>query len=103
MPDHHGRARSMPRSSPSALVTDNGRRVLLRLDGRFYDLGQGELRLLLGLREGPPGLGISIERQSLRFEFSSDNQVIEISATQLQRRLAKQLATRIQSAKTGAR
>ena len=28
----------MPHASPSALITDNGRRVLLRLEGQFYEL-----------------------------------------------------------------
>jgi hypothetical protein len=82
------------RSSPSALITDNGRRVLLRLRGHFYDVNQEELRSALGLPSGSPGLGITIEGERLRFEFPADNQTIEISASQLQRRLAKQLTTR---------
>ena len=32
----------MPQVSTSALITDNGRRVLLRLQGRFYDLSHQE-------------------------------------------------------------
>jgi hypothetical protein len=82
----------MPSSSASALITDEGRRVLLRIGGRFYDLSQDELRTLLGLPSGPPGLGITIDRDCLRFEFASDTRTVEMSAGQLQRRLAKQLA-----------
>ena len=37
----------MTHSSPSALIVDNGRRVLLRLEGQFYELAQEELRALL--------------------------------------------------------
>jgi hypothetical protein len=86
--------KTVMRSIPSALIIDNGRRVLLRLEGHFYDLTQEELRLALGLPAGSPGLGITIEGERLHFEFPADNQSIEISASQLQRRLAKQLATR---------
>jgi hypothetical protein len=67
--------------------------VLLRLNGRFYELTQAELRALLGLPPGPAGLGITIERERLHFEFAGDHQEIGISARQLQRRLADQLAT----------
>jgi hypothetical protein len=84
----------MPRSSTSALVTDEGRRVLLRLDGRIYELSQDELRSLLGLPAGPPGLGITIDRDRLHFEFAADNQSVIVSSQQLRRRLAKQLAGR---------
>ena len=63
----------MVRSAPSALITDRGDRVLLRLEGRFYELSQQELRGVLGLPDGPPGLGISIDRDRLRFEFVQDN------------------------------
>ena len=84
----------MAHSLPSALVTDQGRRVLLWLEGRFYDLGQDELRTLLGLPSGPPGLGITIDRDRFRFEFAQDQQTAELSATQLHRRLAKQLASK---------
>jgi len=80
----------MPRLSPSALVTDNGRRILLRSQGRYYELTQEALRTLLGLAAGPPGLGITIDRDRFRFEFAGVDQDIEISAAQLQRRLAKQ-------------
>ena len=83
----------MPNASPSALITDNGQRVLLRLQGRFYELNQQALRALLDLPAGPPGLGISIEGDRLRFEFAADQRTVELSATQLHHRLAKQLAT----------
>jgi hypothetical protein len=84
---------TMPHTSPSALITDNGRLVHLRLQGRFYELTQEELRALLGLPPGPPGLGITIDRERLHVEFAGARPV-EISATQLQRRLAKQLAAK---------
>jgi hypothetical protein len=83
----------MPHASPSALITDNGRRVLLRLGGQFYELSQPELRDLLGLPAGSQGLGISIDGNHLRFEFTADHRTIELSAGQLQRRLAKQRST----------
>ena len=83
----------MPHASPSALITDNGRRVLLRLQGQFYEVTQPELRDLLGLPPGEPGLGISIDGNHLRFEFPADRRTVEVSAGQLQRRLAKQKAT----------
>ncbi len=73
----------MAQSSPSALITDNGQHVLLRLEGRLYELSQQELRSLLGLPAGKPGLGISIDRDFLRFEFAADNRTIEVSARQL--------------------
>src|SRR5439155_11635417 len=63
---------NMSGSSPSALITDQGQRVLLRIQGRFYELSQDELRTLLGLLAGRPGLGITIEGDSLRFEFAAD-------------------------------
>jgi hypothetical protein len=84
----------MSRSSTSALITDEGRRVLLRLDGRFYELTQEELRTLLGLPAGPPGLGITIDRDKLHFDFAADNQRVVLSSQQLQHRLAKQVASR---------
>jgi hypothetical protein len=68
--------------------------VLLRLQGRFYELSQEELRALLGLPAGPPGLGISIDGRRLRFEFAADNRSLELSAGQLHRRLVKQLANK---------
>ena len=83
----------MVRSSPSALVTEQGERILLRLNGRFYELSQQQLRSVLGLPAGPAGLGITIDRDRLRFEFALDQQVAELSAAQLHRRLVKQLAS----------
>ena len=83
------------RSIPSALVTDKGRRVLLRIQGRHYELDQAVLRNVLGLPDGPPGVGITIERDRLHFEFAADNQDVKISAAQLDRRLAKQAASKI--------
>jgi len=77
----------MPRPAPSALTTDQGRRVRLRIQGRQYGLSQDALRVLLGLPSGPPGLGITIDRNRFRFEFVSDNQTIELSAKQLHSRL----------------
>jgi hypothetical protein len=85
----------MRRSSPSALVTDQGRRVQLRVGGRFYELSQDALRTALGLPEGPPGLGITIDRERFRFEFAADDRTVEFTAMQLQRRLAKQLADKL--------
>jgi hypothetical protein len=79
----------MPHAPPSALLTDKGQRVLLRLQGRYYELSQFELRTLLDLPPGPPGLGITIDRDRLRFEFPADQQTVELSAGQLHRRLAK--------------
>jgi hypothetical protein len=84
----------MPSSAPSALVTDQGRRVHLRLQGRFYERSQEELRTVLGLPPGPPGLGITIVRNRFRFEFAADNQTVELSVEQLRRRLAKQLTSK---------
>jgi len=81
----------MSNAQPSALITDNGQKILLRIQGRFYELSQEELRTLLDLPPGPPGLGITVDRGSLRFEFPADNQTVEMTAERLQRRLAKQL------------
>ncbi len=81
----------MSNAQPSALITDNGHKILLRIQGRFYELSQEELRTLLDLPPGPLGLGITIDRGSLRFEFPADNQTVEMTAERLQRRLAKQL------------
>src|SRR6266849_8776269 len=71
----------MKRSSASALVTDNGRKVLLRLRGRFYEVTQEELRIALGLPAAPPGLGITIDGERLHLEFPADNQQVEIGPT----------------------
>lgn len=79
----------MAHSPPSALITDQGRQVLLRIHGRFYQLDQEELRTLLGLPDGPPGLGISVDGDQLRFEFAADNRTIELSAAQLHRQLSR--------------
>jgi hypothetical protein len=79
--------------SPSALITDQGQRIHLRIQGRFYVLNQQELRALLGLPPGPPGLGITIERNRFHFEFGADNQTSELSAEQLRRRLSKRVTS----------
>ncbi|HEV3255709.1 MAG TPA: hypothetical protein VG013_02395 [Gemmataceae bacterium] len=79
--------------SPSALATDQGLRVHLRIQGRLYELSQEELRILPGLPPGPPGLGITIDRNRFRFEFVADNQTRQLSTKQLLRRLAKQLTS----------
>ena len=81
-------------SIPSALVTDKGRRILLRVSGRQYALDQTALRHVLGLPDGPPGVGITIERDRLRFDFAADKQDVKISAAQLHRRLTKQAASK---------
>ena len=85
----------MRRSSPSALITDQGKRILLRLDGRFYELSLEALRSVLGLPEGPPGLGIIIDGDQLRFEFVGDDETVELTASQLLRRLAKHAASEV--------
>jgi hypothetical protein len=82
----------MASSSPSALITNDGASVLLRLDDRFYQLSQPALRRVLGLPEGPPGLGITIDRGRLQFEFADDPS-LTVTSTQLRRWLAKRLAT----------
>ena len=79
----------MPHPSPSALITDKGKRVLLRIQGRHFECNQTELRNVLGLPAGPPGLGITIEGDRLHFEFAGDDQEIKITAAQLKRRFAK--------------
>src|SRR5260370_10890272 len=63
--------RIMPNNSPSALIADNGRRVLLRLQGWFYERSQPEFRAFLVLPAGSPGLGISIDSTHLRLEFTA--------------------------------
>jgi len=85
----------MANSSPSALITDGGTRVLLRLNGRFYGLSQPALRQVLDLPDGPPGLGITIDRDRLQFEFTGDQRSVRITAGRLRRRLAKRMATSV--------
>jgi hypothetical protein len=85
----------MAASSPTALITDQGRNVLLRLEGRSYQLTQESLREVLGLPDGPPGLGISIDGDQLQFEFAGDNRSVTFTAAQLQRRLATQTPARV--------
>src|SRR4051794_28093778 len=80
--------------SPSALITDQGRRILLRIHGRIYELIQEELRAVVGLAPGPAGLGIGIDGNRLRFGFAEDQQTIELSAEQMHRRIAKALGRR---------
>jgi hypothetical protein len=75
------------------LITDQGARVLLRLDGRFDQLSQPALRHVLGLPDGPPGLGITIDHDRLQFDFTGDNRSLTITAAQLRRQLANRLAT----------
>jgi hypothetical protein len=83
----------MPYKTASALVTDQGKRVHIRLQGRFYEISQEELRTLLGLPVGSPGLGISIDNGRFCFEFAADDKTVELSARQLERRLAKQISS----------
>jgi hypothetical protein len=77
---------------PSALITDHGQRVLLRLQGKVYEITQEKLRTLLGLPAGPAGLGITIEGEHVQFEFAADDRTVDMSAAQLHRRLTKQTA-----------
>jgi hypothetical protein len=84
----------MIHSVPSALITDQSQRVLLRIEGHFYEMSQEELRTILGLPAGPAGLGITIDQDRLCFEFAADNRTKEISARQLQRRVAQHMTTR---------
>jgi hypothetical protein len=74
------------------LITDQGRRVLLRVHGRLYELTQDELRSLLGLPAGPAGLGVTIDGERFRFEFVGVDKAVELSSRQLYRQLAKQTA-----------
>jgi hypothetical protein len=55
--------------SSSALITDSGWRALLRAQGGFHEVSQEELRSLLGLPPGGPGLGITIDGNRFRFEI----------------------------------
>ena len=91
-----------PRLFPSALITEQGRRVQLRLQGRFYELSQVELRTLLGVPAGPPGLGITIERDRLLFEFEGDQPAKAFTQRQLARLLAKQSAKNAQRPRVNA-
>jgi hypothetical protein len=84
----------MAHSAPSALITDHGRRVFLRIQGQYYELSQPDLRSLLGLPAGPPGLGITVDGNRLCFEFAGDGQAVAMSAGQLQRRLVKRFTVR---------
>lgn len=79
----------MSHATPSALVTDKGE-ILFRLEGRFFQLSQQDLRSALDLPPGPAGVGITIDKSRFRFEFPGDNRSIDITAKQLGRRLAKQ-------------
>jgi hypothetical protein len=74
------------------LVADQGRRIHFRIDDRYYELSQEALRAALGLPDGPRGLGITIDRDRLHFEFAADQKEIELTADELQRRIAKHLA-----------
>jgi hypothetical protein len=74
-------------SPPSALITDKGR--LLRVSGRLYELTQAELRRVLGLPEGPMGLGITIDKGRVCFEFTGDQRTIELTPRQLHHRLSR--------------
>jgi hypothetical protein len=78
-------------SAPSALISDNGRRVGLRINGRYYEISQAELRSLLGVPPGEPGLGITIDRDRFCFEFSADDRIVELRIGQLQRLLDKEM------------
>ncbi|HMF14940.1 MAG TPA: hypothetical protein VKE94_21640 [Gemmataceae bacterium] len=84
----------MASRASSALITDEGRRVALRLKGRYFELSQEELRTILGLPPGSPGLGITIDHDRLCFEFAADQRSIELTAEQLRRRLARKLTSR---------
>lgn len=83
----------MAHPAPSALITDHGQRVLLRIHGRQYELSQDEIRTLLGLPSGPPGLGITIDGNRFCFEFTADDRTLELSAKQLHHRISKQLTS----------
>ena len=85
----------MPNSSSSALVTDQGTRVSLRLSGHFYQLSQDELRTVLGLPPGPAGVGITVDRDRLCFEFAEDGQTVEVSESDLRRRITKHVKSKV--------
>jgi hypothetical protein len=84
--------KNMASTPPSALILDQGKRVLLRVGGRCYEMTQQSLRQVLGLPQGPAGLGITIDRARLHFEFPGDERSITVTAAQLRQRLAKRLA-----------
>ncbi len=79
------------RATPSALISEKGQRVQLRVLGRFYQLSQDELRTVLGIPAGPPGLGITVDRDRLQFEFEGQP-IIELTEKQLKRLLSRQPA-----------
>jgi hypothetical protein len=81
----------MDASWSSALITEQGRKVLLRVHGRLYEVSQDQLRSLLGLRPGPPGLGITIDGNRFHFEFVGDDKTVELSIVQLHRLLSRHL------------
>lgn len=81
-------------SSVSALITDGGEKVHLRLEGRIYQLSLNELRQVLDLPEGPTGLGITVDRGRFQFEFA-DSQIVTLTSSQLHRRLARKVAAKV--------
>jgi hypothetical protein len=82
----------MSHSTPSALVTDQGRRIQFRIRSRFYEITQEELRTLLDMPPGTPGLGITIDHDRLLFEFA-DSHSKELSEGQLHERLTEMRKT----------
>jgi len=84
----------MRHAPPSALITDRGQRVMFRIDGRVHEMTFAELRAMLGLPPASPGLGITIDRNRLTFEFAADDSSIALTEAQLRRRLAKRIGTR---------
>jgi len=82
----------MAHAFPSALVTEEGRSVRFRIQGKYFEVNHAQLRSMLGLPPGPRGVGITIDRDRLQFQFPADNQFVELSAAQLFRRLSKQAA-----------
>lgn len=84
----------MSHSAPSALITEEGRLVLFRLRGRFFEVTQEALRSLLGLPPGAPGLGITINQDRLRFEFAGEERTVEMTSGQLHRLLSRQVSSK---------
>ena len=78
----------------SAIITDQGQRVMLRIRGSVYELGQEELCGLLGFPPGPPGLGITVDHERFCFEFTGDQRTMEVSAGQLRSRLGRQITAK---------